>query len=117
MYVNAPLFLETTERVKHQLHNSLLIQFSFFCSTPDRKSTRLNSSHVRTSYAVFCLKKKNPVSPSLPEQRHRQTAWRAWPRRPRRSPGIRSTTPPARLGTGPSHSPIRSPVSDDMTPR
>src|SRR5690554_7761836 len=25
----------------------------------DRKSTRLNSSHVRTSYAVFCLKKKN----------------------------------------------------------
>src|SRR5271157_531334 len=25
---------------------------------PDRKSTRLNSSHVRISYAVFCLKKK-----------------------------------------------------------
>src|SRR5690554_73978 len=25
----------------------------------DRKSTRLNSSHVRISYAVFCLKKKN----------------------------------------------------------
>src|SRR3989442_6359334 len=24
----------------------------------DRKSTRLNSSHVRISYAVFCLKKK-----------------------------------------------------------
>src|SRR5438874_9251188 len=24
----------------------------------DRKSTRLNSSHVETSYAVFCLKKK-----------------------------------------------------------
>src|SRR5436305_9196455 len=27
--------------------------------TTDRKSTRLNSSHVRISYAVFCLKKKN----------------------------------------------------------
>src|SRR5690606_41013641 len=27
------------------------------CS-PDRKSTRLNSSHVKISYAVFCLKKK-----------------------------------------------------------
>src|SRR3989442_6769341 len=27
----------------------------------DRKSTRLNSSHVRISYAVFCLKKKNTV--------------------------------------------------------
>src|SRR5690554_6961937 len=26
----------------------------------DRKSTRLNSSHVRISYAVFCLKKKTP---------------------------------------------------------
>src|SRR5690349_23742473 len=27
--------------------------------TSDRKSTRLNSSHVEISYAVFCLKKKN----------------------------------------------------------
>src|SRR2546427_9587750 len=27
--------------------------------TPDRKSTRLNSSHSQISYAVFCLKKKN----------------------------------------------------------
>src|SRR5436305_11828043 len=27
-------------------------------SSEDRKSTRLNSSHVRISYAVFCLKKK-----------------------------------------------------------
>src|SRR5690606_41516573 len=28
------------------------------CSMADRKSTRLNSSHVKISYAVFCLKKK-----------------------------------------------------------
>src|SRR5207253_8812648 len=28
-------------------------------STSDRKSTRLNSSHVAISYAVFCLKKKS----------------------------------------------------------
>src|SRR3989442_7851241 len=28
----------------------------------DRKSTRLNSSHVRISYAVFCLKKKKPTA-------------------------------------------------------
>src|SRR5207253_5893936 len=27
----------------------------------DRKSTRLNSSHVAISYAVFCLKKKNQI--------------------------------------------------------
>src|SRR3989442_5437817 len=29
----------------------------------DRKSTRLNSSHVRISYAVFCLKKKKKNKP------------------------------------------------------
>src|SRR5436305_12030806 len=28
----------------------------------DRKSTRLNSSHVRISYAVFCLKKKKKIT-------------------------------------------------------
>src|SRR5438477_13167421 len=33
----------------------------------DRKSTRLNSSHMSISYAVFCLKKKNkPSSRSTP---------------------------------------------------
>src|SRR5690606_41493708 len=30
-----------------------------FFYAKDRKSTRLNSSHVKISYAVFCLKKKN----------------------------------------------------------
>src|SRR5437870_9818697 len=35
----------------------------------DRKSTRLNSSHVAISYAVFCLKKKKKISVSyIPEQ-------------------------------------------------
>src|SRR5437588_7165075 len=33
----------------------------------DRKSTRLNSSHTVTSYAVFCLKKKTARSSELPE--------------------------------------------------
>src|SRR3712207_8378088 len=28
---------------------------------PDRKSTRLNSSHANISYAVFCLKKKQQI--------------------------------------------------------
>src|SRR3712207_7793201 len=33
------------------------------CASPDRKSTRLNSSHANISYAVFCLKKKkNKIS-------------------------------------------------------
>src|SRR5690606_40885182 len=31
----------------------------------DRKSTRLNSSHVKISYAVFCLKKKKVISDYL----------------------------------------------------
>src|SRR5207302_7741449 len=37
----------------------LLARFVFL--TKDRKSTRLNSSHVKISYAVFCLKKKNKI--------------------------------------------------------
>src|SRR5262245_21630649 len=36
----------------------------FKVSNPDRKSTRLNSSHLGISYAVFCLKKK--IACSLP---------------------------------------------------
>src|SRR3712207_8342100 len=38
---------------------------------PDRKSTRLNSSHANISYAVFCLKKKSKPSPPTP---HRATS-------------------------------------------
>src|SRR5215469_17476145 len=33
--------------------------------SPDRKSTRLNSSHVEISYAVFCLKKKKKKKSSF----------------------------------------------------
>src|SRR5207249_10470761 len=33
--------------------------------TRDRKSTRLNSSHVSSSYAVFCLKKKTQLTINL----------------------------------------------------
>src|SRR2546429_1174143 len=35
----------------------------------DRKSTRLNSSHGYSSYAVFCLKKKNGTEPDGPPDR------------------------------------------------
>src|SRR5438874_3130319 len=35
--------------------------FSSWKSITDRKSTRLNSSHVEISYAVFCLKKKKII--------------------------------------------------------
>src|SRR3712207_8899089 len=35
-----------------------------FGHLPDRKSTRLNSSHANISYAVFCLKKKKFTTPN-----------------------------------------------------
>src|SRR5207253_7166232 len=42
----------------------------------DRKSTRLNSSHVAISYAVFCLKKKRDLRPARGDRRLRPEAWR-----------------------------------------
>src|SRR3712207_7047249 len=42
---------------KHFL--ALFLQLQFL----DRKSTRLNSSHANISYAVFCLQKKQCISP------------------------------------------------------
>src|SRR6266481_2734028 len=39
---------------------------------PDRKSTRLNSSHSSISYAVFCLKKKNNEEESQLQQEKEQ---------------------------------------------
>src|SRR5690606_42074551 len=46
----------------------------------DRKSTRLNSSHVKISYAVFCLKKKNQLTyhddvKSVVDWCHTSTSW------------------------------------------
>src|SRR5690606_41703858 len=69
---NAFYFGEKLERIALRLGFQLRIQlktvpnqFYFIsvwkllhCFFQDRKSTRLNSSHVKISYAVFCLKKK-----------------------------------------------------------
>src|SRR5437868_7691622 len=45
----------------------------------DRKSTRLNSSHVSISYAVFCLKKKKKILLGMPGSRaeRRRVEYRA----------------------------------------
>src|SRR6266498_4748697 len=40
----------------------------------DRKSTRLNSSHVRISYAVFCLKKKKTTANHFSSQTKKEPA-------------------------------------------
>src|SRR6266508_6405596 len=84
----------TTEIYTLSLHDALpiclclsLSRRRFLCSTAsvpisptrprsgtDRKSTRLNSSHVAISYAVFCLKKKKKKKKSnLPEKKKKKT--------------------------------------------
>src|SRR5690554_7496138 len=58
--------LELWQRDKHKILEEIPYRGEFSPLYPykgqelkkDRKSTRLNSSHVRISYAVFCLKKK-----------------------------------------------------------
>src|SRR5690349_22220315 len=41
------------------------VPFEDIGETSDRKSTRLNSSHVEISYAVFCLKKKKDLKKNV----------------------------------------------------
>src|SRR3989442_7485198 len=45
-------------RGRNLVHFGVIHQVWLREAIKDRKSTRLNSSHVRISYAVFCLKKK-----------------------------------------------------------
>src|SRR5699024_11372923 len=44
-------------RIPRSPQNRMIRRLSAELHLPDRKSTRLNSSHVSISYAVFCLKK------------------------------------------------------------
>src|SRR5690349_23454223 len=52
----AYLFISHDLRVIRAMSHRILVRMT---RRSDRKSTRLNSSHVEISYAVFCLKKKN----------------------------------------------------------
>src|SRR5437660_3910169 len=58
--INQQQFIVTDPTILNSFPNvpsiATLMQFA------DRKSTRLNSSHVAISYAVFCLKKKRPTT-------------------------------------------------------
>src|SRR5690349_23565251 len=49
------------------------ITMSVVSVTTDRKSTRLNSSHVEISYAVFCLKKKKKKEQNIEKNNIRHT--------------------------------------------
>src|SRR5690349_23962375 len=55
--VNWPLRREALSRGGN-IYVRVLLGVDVHDATADRKSTRLNSSHVEISYAVFCLKKK-----------------------------------------------------------
>src|SRR5690606_22224823 len=47
--------IEKAHSFEFDLKGAVMASDAFF---PDRKSTRMNSSHMKTSYVVFCLKKK-----------------------------------------------------------
>src|SRR5690554_7760144 len=79
--------IQRTEKcVREEL--DMLKWFELFMMIRDRKSTRLNSSHVRISYAVFCLKKKKTARvgappPALVDQPSRADAHASRPCLPR----------------------------------
>src|SRR5438445_7922964 len=59
---------ESSRSGRYPFQFQKLLLLRQYCSTtepsqlsPDRKSTRLNSSHANISYAVFCLKKKKKI--------------------------------------------------------
>src|SRR5256886_3010244 len=73
MYVSATTAELNRPRMGGQLRCSPTVSMSisaigrpfWACSTRDRKSTRLNSSHSQISYAVLCLKKKQDLHPQV----------------------------------------------------
>src|SRR5215475_15488052 len=68
------------QTLRHPHHPGVAIELG----AGDRKSTRLNSSHVKSSYAVFCLKKKKPPHGEAAEDRQQPAAPRRADQRPRR---------------------------------
>src|SRR5260221_6655460 len=63
---NAPLFSAALYFFGRELHKTLGVPVGMIHSsvggTPDRESTRLNSSHTVMSYGVFCLSKQHASS-------------------------------------------------------
>src|SRR5699024_11310646 len=53
---NTMAFDSITAKIRYLIDNDYIEAAFIGKYTPDRKSTRLNSSHVSLSYAVFCLK-------------------------------------------------------------
>src|SRR2546426_11525788 len=56
-----PIWLRECHQKRHNVNSGVTANSGHgksFTASQDRKSTRLNSSHLVISYAVFCLKKK-----------------------------------------------------------
>src|SRR5438876_4615925 len=82
----------------------------------DRKSTRLNSSHPSISYAVFCLKKKNPKS--MTHTRHPPASPSPLPRadpQARSAACLRAYYPAPPLRTRPNSPPALPPAASYRT--
>src|SRR6202453_4577686 len=108
----------TTEIYTLSLHDALPISSEIFSTSrcegsrtcarllmrKDRKSTRLNSSHLRISYAVFCLKKKTQLRATRYRLRPEPTPVRSHrrPRAQRRPPRLRRPFPAHRREPGSS---------------
>src|SRR5437899_12294608 len=62
------------QRVRGATH-SIQVCLGIGCCTSDRKSTRLNSSHLGISYAVFCLKKQKKQHKRPRARQRSQQLW------------------------------------------
>src|ERR1039458_5515544 len=80
-------------QLREWIHGGWRLQASRSCR--DRKSTRLNSSHLGISYAVFCLKKKKTRSDEQYWMARGTLARSHHARRTRRSSDLPGITPPA----------------------
>src|SRR5699024_12843022 len=61
-FISAQRHTATPSSPAHSLGTTSFRKYSRSITGSDRKSTRLNSSHVSISYAVFCLKKKKDTT-------------------------------------------------------
>src|SRR5436853_1536902 len=68
--VRAWAIVAAASRVHEIWHAIIEAESALSPAVEDRKSTRLNSSHLGISYAVFCLKKKNTMYESAKHQVH-----------------------------------------------
>src|SRR5262245_63920948 len=69
---DAGTWQDTARRRLVELADNLVYSDGSYVEATDRKSTRLNSSHLGISYAVFCLKKKKKKKHIATKQNEKQ---------------------------------------------